>query len=274
MLSKLSVFFLHKYKLGNKRFFCRRYIRPQELDAVFDESAHLITGKAFYLTDAGRLFVKTTRLKKWTLRLRVSLLWSRGAKGYDYPLADLINSLNVEASGVPTPKLIGFGYQSYLGLVTKISLLYEFLSSYSDGVKWLRENPNKAVELTCKAHGKILQLHSVQCYHLDMWLGNIMVPFDESQDIQLIDFEQYVSGVPGDAEALLGFMFGYFWSRELNQVLSAAEYDALSYRALLTECDTQSPGFQRSYQLSKQGKVKRRMRRQFFTEQKLPVAAG
>ena len=270
MLRKLSVFFLHHYKFRNAVFFSRRHIAPEDLYPIFFNEANLDKEKSFHVLCSGIIFVKTTFLKKLAVRFRVSLMLSRGGKGYDYPLADLINSINVEVSGASTPKLIGFGYQSSWGLVNKISLIYENLNKYTDGEKWLFENPERAIFLTKKVHAKIIRLHSLRCYHLDIWLGNVMVPEDGSSDIYLIDFEQYVSGVAADIESLLGFMFGYFYSRGLTALVEEIDYDNLTFSALSGVCDFRSKAFQEVYRLSKKGKVNRKMRRQFFTTQKVP----
>lgn len=273
MLKNLGVFFLHKYRFGNTHFFCRRYLEDRELAAAFDKNHCFANRKSFQVLDQGRVFVKTTVLKRLAIKLRVSFMLSRGEKGYDYPLADLINSLNAEASGALTLKLIGLGYQTRFGLVNKVALLYEYLQGYSDGVQWLLNNPDKSTALVREVHQKIIALHQANCYHLDLWLGNVMVANQGALDIQLIDFEHYVSGQAQDAESLLGFIFGHFYSLHIHERLTEAEYDALSLSALAAVCDVASQRFQRAYKLSKQGQVSRRLRRAFFNKPTLREAA-
>ena len=213
-----------------------------------------------------RLFVKTTPIKGLAAKLRVSFSLPRGDKGYDYALADLINSLNIAQSTIAAPRIVGYGYRRHWGLVTELCIVHEYLEGHIDAALWLKKHPSQAPALIRQVHQLIQAMHQQNRYHLDLWLGNIMLPEEGVRELKVIDFEHYIAGQPKVAEALLGFLVGYFYAIDLHRSISEAEYDALTFTGVFSPYEHCSR-FNAGFALGKANALSRKARRLLFKGQ-------
>jgi hypothetical protein len=110
-------------------------------------------------------------------RLRISLCRKRRDGRFDRALAELVHGMGATKAGVPIPAILGYGYRdAYFGLPRETILLSEWLEGYTDMHIWMRENPNGVVAMTRQAIQLAMRLIERHAIHLDLWIGNIMIP--------------------------------------------------------------------------------------------------
>lgn len=213
-------------------------------------------------------FIKTTQLTSFTRRLRISLGLPFPGKGLDWELAELVNTLKLGELGIPSPRLLGYGYRSKAGLVDTLCLISEHLEGYLNGAEWLEARPERAGELLESICDAILEMHRKQVYLLDMWLGNIMLTAEAPQELKLIDFESCCFGESRYTDEVLGLIFGQLYYGTLKSTfkdfLSEADFDRNTekYLAQLPEIDRER--FYPAYEAAKFKIVNRKERRKIF----------
>lgn len=187
-----------------------------------------------FITDGqGQLFVKTVTLKSLASRLRVTFGWRRRSGQYDWPVAELLNNLGAHNQGSPTPKLRGFGFRrSSLGLVHEFYLITEALAGYQDARHALASGEVDVLKAVESIFNLMVELHSKNVHHLDLWCANIMLDPQGQAQIKAIDLENCYVGATEHLSQVLAFQFGFLYYEGLKAYLSEEEYDELVKQAL------------------------------------------
>ena len=204
-----------------------------------------------------RLFIKNSRLTGFQSRLRTTLGIERRRGGLDWEVAELLNTIRAEELHAPTARLLGFAYRKQLGLVSSVSLIFEFLEHYLPSHHWL-EQKDDPIPFLKSCFMMFRELHEKRIYHLDLWAGNVMVDFRQ-ESLRVIDFENCLHGATEYEPEVLGFMYGHFFQREINQHVDEHIYDRL-VDEVISKLPIDLARFRRTYTLSKHEKVGRKER--------------
>jgi len=208
-------------------------------------------------TSESRLFIKTSRLTGFQSRLRTTLGIKRRRGGLDWEVAELLNTIRAEELQAPTARLLGFAYRKQLGLVSNVSLIFEFLEHYLPSHHWLGQKADP-IPFLRNSFMLFLKLHEKRIYHLDLWAGNIMIePCQET--LRVIDFENCLHGATEHEPEVLGFIYGHFYQREIAQYIDEPTYDRLVDEAI-SKLPIDPVRFKQIYTISKHEKVGRKER--------------
>ena len=217
----------------------------------------------------GHCFIKTTRNRSLTRRLRITLELPSPGKGLDWELVELVNHLQAEQLGIPCPRLLGYGYRTRTGLVDALCLIYEYLDGQCNGAEWLTQHPERAPELLANLCEAVLDLHEKQTYPLDLWLGNVMLDPTDPTQLTFIDFESCCFGESPHIDAVLGLIFGQLYYGTLKTTfkdfLSEAQFDAIVLPSRRRLAALNSEQFETAYEAAKHAIVNRKARRKVFS---------
>lgn len=204
-----------------------------------------------------RLFIKSSRLTGFQSRLRTTLGIERRKGGLDWEVAELLNTIRAEELQAPTARLLGFAYRKQLGLVSNVSLIFEFLEHYLPSHQWLGQQDPVPFLRNCFTLFR--ELHEKRIYHLDLWAGNVMIN-SRQETLRVIDFENCLHGATEHEPEVLGFMYGHFFQREINQYIDEPTYDRLVDEVMPKLC-IDPARFRHTYVISKHEKIGRKERR-------------
>lgn len=229
------------------------------LERAFDE---LAAGKRSRSTrevrlPESRIFIKSSRLTGFQSRLRTTLGIKRRSGGLDWEVAELLNTVKAEELRAPTARLLGFAYRKQFGLVSNVSLIFEFLEHYLPSHHWLQQKDDP-IPFLKDCFVMFRELHEKRIYHLDLWAGNVMIDTRQGS-LRVIDFENCLHGVTKYEPEVLGFMYGHFFQREINQHVDEHLYDRLVDEAI-SKLPVDLARFRHIYTLSKHEKVGRKER--------------
>ena len=209
-----------------------------------------------------RLFVKTVELESLPSRLRVTLGWQRRIGGYDWPIAELMNSADAWRQGAPVPRLRGFGYRRQgLFPVRELFLISDMLDGYVDGKFWLAQPQMQIEPFLLGAFALIRELHERQVCHLDLWAGNIMLDPQHLDAMKVVDLENCYIGHPPYWSEALGFQFAFLFLRLVQDHIDESRYDHLVDAALDAYPGIDRVGFERVYSACKHQQISRKKRR-------------
>ncbi|WP_447746665.1 lipopolysaccharide kinase InaA family protein [Pseudomonas nicosulfuronedens] len=210
-------------------------------------------------------FVKVNRVDGLRRKVRLLLGRQRRQAGFDWMVAELLNTAEASARNAPVPAVHGFGYRKRrYGLINELFLLTEFLDGYVDGLQALEQGRLSAVQLLTQALDLIGQLHTRQIAHLDLWLGNVMV-HTSGQQPKVIDLENcYIGPLPHFA-AVLGFQFGFLYYYRAQQYIDEVRFDQLVEAALAQYPRLDRAAFVDIYQRAKHQHVGRKERHQLVS---------
>lgn len=204
------------------------------------------------------LFIKISPLGKLSAKLRATFNIARGAQKLDAPVESLKNSLLIGATDIPSPKLIGYGFEKQLGITQKIITIHEYLHDHSDGLEWLQRHPNQVEILINQVFKLVLEMHRKGHYHLDLWLKNIML--NNGDSLKIIDFEHYFIGRPENRSAALGLIFGYFYFTGANKFIGEEVFDKITYAIIGEEENINIEEFSLLFNMAKSKKISRHQR--------------
>ncbi|WNF45875.1 lipopolysaccharide kinase InaA family protein [Pseudomonas sp. SG20056] len=209
-----------------------------------------------------RLFVKAVELESLPSRLRVTLGRQRRLGGYDWPIAELMNSVDAWRQGASVPRLRGFGYRRQgLFPVRELFLISDMLDGHVDGKFWLTQ-PQMQIEAFLQgAFALIRELHEKHVCHLDLWAGNIMLDPQRLDAMKVVDLENCYIGHPPYWSEALGFQFAFLFLRLVQDHIDEARYDHLVQAALDQYPGIDRVGFERVYSLCKHQQISRKKRR-------------
>ncbi len=139
-----------------------------------------------------------------------------------YAYSEAFNMAQAERLGIPSPQLLGYGYQKRLFLVNWNAVLMEYLP-YSSMEQLLDHNDDALVRMNIlqKAYPLFDIMYKTGCNHIDFKPGSICM--DEA-DLRIIDF-QYVCYMSKPSLLVLAAQAGHFaWDVSVrNNWLSVEE---------------------------------------------------
>lgn len=214
-----------------------------------------------------RLFVKTASIGGLRSRVRVTLGRQRRRGGFDWLVAEFLNSVEARMRGVPMPRVKGIGYRrASSGLIKEVFLVSELLDGYVDGLEWLRRPGTDREVFLRRAFALMRLLYEKEVHHLDLWVGNLMVAVHEPQVLKVIDLENCYIGPTAYPEELLGFQFGFLYWRYVRDMVEESRYDALVQEALEAYGPLDEERFRRVYQVCKHQLTRRKVRHRLLHE--------
>lgn len=209
-----------------------------------------------------RLFVKTVEIDSLPSRFRITYGLQRRSGGYDWPVAELINTVEAFQRGVPVPRLRGFGYSRRgVRMVKELFLISDMLDDHLDGRRWL-SHPDMQIEPFLRSVFALFEeLHGKQVSHLDLWVGNIMLHPQKPGELKVVDLENCYIGHPPYWSEVLGFQFAFLFLRLVQDHIDEARYDLLVHAALDGYPGIDRVGFERVYSVCKHQQISRKKRR-------------
>jgi hypothetical protein len=179
------------------------------------------------------LFVKTTRLDSLASRLRVTFKLRRRSGAFDWPLAELRNSLRVSQTTSLAPQLLGYGHiRGRLGLVREVALVYEEQCGYLNGPQWIERYQAELPQLLPRLIKCIIQLNEQGIHHLDLWMGNFMLSDNPTPNIKVIDFENCFLRDTNYPSETLGFQLGLLYEFKLNRCIDNETFDNIVHTSV------------------------------------------
>ena len=268
-LKELAKIFPVQAQLHRMHLFGREADAEQLLQSLHKQLSHHSHDKrriAEAMDDQyAHLFLKSAVINGWRTRMRLTLGLRRSERkggGYERAVEELINAVQAHQRGIPTPRIIAFGYNlTVMGWVSELFIVSENLADHINGEKWLASPSHNPQEFARQATALIAQMVGADVMHLDTWAANFMVPADTSCPLQVIDFENCLIGTRGDAAAALGTQFGLLYRITLQRFISEAEFDQL----VMDKCPTAPAArdtFLTSYAHAKQHSMSRKEVRQ------------
>jgi hypothetical protein len=211
------------------------------------------------------LFAKVQPLDTLKAKVRVTLGKPQRNGRFDWPLEELVNTLEAQRRGVQMPPLQGFGYsKDRLGLTREYFILTRLLEDHIDGVQWLKRNPENVETFILKAFELLSSLARKNITHMDFWIGNIMIPRSSQKSLKAIDFENCFAGTTSHPSETLGFQLGFFYRREIYKFITEADYDRLVDEYVGQRRGISRERFDEVYLASKHEHVGRKQRREVF----------
>ena len=212
--------------------------------------------------ERSRFFVKTVELESLPSRVRATYGLQRRMGGYEWPIAELMNSASAFSQGAPVPRLRGFGYRrNGVRPVRELFLISDMLDGYVDGKFWLSQPQMKIEPFLQGAFALMHELHEKQVCHLDLWVGNIMLDPQRLDAMKVVDLENCFIGHPPYWSQALGFQFAFLYMRLVQDHIDEARYDQLVDAALAGYSGLDRVGFERTYSACKKQQVSRKKRR-------------
>lgn len=212
--------------------------------------------------ERSRLFVKTVELESLPSRWRVTLGRQRRIGGYDWPIAELMNSVDAWRQAAPVARLRGFGYRRQgLRPVRELFLISDMLDGHVDGKFWLTQPQMQIVPFLHGAFALIRELHEKRVCHLDLWAGNIMLDPQRLHAMKVVDLENCYIGHPPFWSEALGFQFAFLYLRLVQEHIDEDSYDQLVAAALEDYPGLDRAAFERVYSVCKHQQISRKKRR-------------
>jgi hypothetical protein len=216
------------------------------------------------------LFAKVQPLDTFKAKVRVTLGKPQRNGRFDWPLEELVNTLEAQRRGVQMPPLQGFGYtRNRLGLAQEYFILTRLLDDHIDGLQWLKRNPDNVESFILDAFELLSSLSRKNITHMDFWAGNIMIPESSHKPLKAIDFENCFAGHTTHFSETLGFQLGFFHHRDIYKLITEADYDRLVDEYIRSFPDLSRQKFNEVYHASKHEHVGRKQRRDVFLSGKL-----
>lgn len=184
---------------------------------------------------------------------------------FDWPIEELINTTKAHRRGANVPGVVGYGYtRSRLGLMNDFVIITELLQGYTDGYQWMLAKPEDVERVIGAAFELLFSLNSSGIYHMDLWAANVMMCDAGVGATFAIDLENCFARETAFLSETLGFQFGFFYLREINQLIEEIRYDALVEQAIRRYNNVDGDCFAKAYEHCKHQHVGRKERREVF----------
>lgn len=213
------------------------------------------------------IFAKSQPLDNLRPKIRVTLWRAKRDGMFDWPLEEVINTVEAQRRGAPVARLTGFGYsKSRIGITEEFFIFTELLTSHSNGMDWIQHETNDIEEFIHIAFGLLKQLHDKNLTHMDYWANNVMVSRSPAEQHRAIDLENcFLSSSCDHLSEVLGFQFGFFYRRDIYRFITEARYDQLVAEELARHYSSVDQSrFDSIYPLAKHEVISRRARRDVF----------
>lgn len=222
--------------------------------------------------DHNKVFMKIQRVKTLPKRLRVTLGRPKRSGRFDWPLEELMNTLIAAQRGMKTAQVVGFGMvKPRFGIVREFVLLTEYLDGHVNGLQWLRKHPQRTAEFISGCMNLLMDMHSRNLIHLDLWVANIMVPEAAEGAMRVIDMENVFTYPSRFNAQTLGLQLGFLYRKELSQFIDEASYDALVAGFLQQRPEVDAATFEPIYRACKHMALSHKTRRRIFLEGELDI---
>lgn len=211
------------------------------------------------------IFAKAQPLDSLKARIRVTLGRAKRNGMFDWPVEEVLNTLEAQRRGAPIAPLAGFGYsKSPLGITQEYFIFTELLNEHINGISWLETAPDKVETFIRQSFGLLRSLHDKDITHMDFWANNVMVSVACKQPPKAIDLENCFPKTSRYFSETLGFQFGFFYQRDIYRFITEARYDQLVSEELEAYGALDGKAFEHIYRLSKHEKIGRKDRREIF----------
>ncbi|MCI8210649.1 hypothetical protein AUC61_14015 [Pseudomonas sp. S25] len=211
------------------------------------------------------LFAKAQPLDSLKSRIRVTLGRAKSDGMYDWPVEEVLNTVEAYRRGAPITPLAGFGYsKSTLGITQEYFILTELLNEHVNGITWLESAPEQIESFIKLSFSLLRSLHEKQITHMDFWANNVMVNLAPEGEPMAIDLENCFPQTSLYFSETLAFQFGFFYKRDIYRFITEAHYDQLVADELATYTSIDHEAFENVYKLSKYEKIGRKDRREIF----------
>lgn len=213
------------------------------------------------------VFAKSQPLDNLRPKIRVTLWRAKRDGMFDWPLEEVINTVEAQQRGAPVARLTGFGYsKSRIGVTEEFFIFTELLTSHSNGMDWIQEEANDIEAFIRIAFQLLKQLHDKHLTHMDYWANNVMVSRSSTEPHKAIDLENcFLSSSSDYLSEVLGFQFGFFYRRDIYRFITEARYDQLVDEELARHYSSVDRArFESIYPLAKHEVISRRARRDVF----------
>ncbi|MFJ2694489.1 lipopolysaccharide kinase InaA family protein [Pseudomonas sp. NPDC087336] len=211
------------------------------------------------------LFAKIQTLDSIKAKIRVTLGKPMRDGRFDWPVEELLNTIEAKKRGADVPATIGYGYKkSRLGITQEFFIITRLLDQHIDGLQWLERNPARVETLIKKSFAALRSLHVRRITHMDLWVANLMFEEQGNRPAKAIDLENCFHSAPQYSSETLGFQFGFFYHREIYRFITEARYDELVTTALDQYEHVNPEKFKTFFQAGKHAKIGRKERRRIF----------
>lgn len=211
------------------------------------------------------LFAKAQPLDSLKAKIRVTLGRAKRNGMFDWPVEEVLNTVEAYRRGAPIAPLAGFGYsKSPLGITREYFIFTELLNEHVNGLTWVESAPEE-IETFIQLSFRLLRtLHDKRITHMDFWANNVMVHLDPQEPPMAIDLENCFSNTSQYFSETLAFQFGFFYQRDIYRFITEARYDQLVATELSGYDNIDEEAFERIYRPSKHEKIGRKDRREIF----------
>ncbi|WP_032831350.1 lipopolysaccharide kinase InaA family protein [Pseudomonas sp. GM78] len=213
------------------------------------------------------LFAKAQVVDSIKAKIRITLGKPQRDGRFDWPVEELLNTVEACKRGADVPALMGYGFKkSRLGIIEEFFIITRLLDQHIDGLQWLERNPDEVDTLIKKSFAALGALHERRITHMDLWAANLMLDEQSSQPAKAIDLENCFHTPPQYPSETLGFQFGFLYHREIYRFITEARYDELAAKAIEAYKHLDPEKFKTFYQAGKHEKIGRKERRRIFLE--------
>lgn len=211
------------------------------------------------------LFAKAQPLDSLKAKIRVTLGRAKRNGMFDWPVEEVLNTIEAHRRGAPIAPLAGFGYsKSPLGLTQEYFIFTELLNDHINGMAWIESAPEDIETFIRLSFCLLRVLHEKKITHMDFWANNVMVNLSPEGLPMAIDLENCIPKASHFFSETLAFQFGFFYQRDIYRFITEARYDQLVSEELVTYASIDNTAFDRVYKLSKHEKIGRKDRREIF----------
>lgn len=211
------------------------------------------------------MFAKAQPLDSLKSRIRVTFGRAKRNGMYDWPIEEVLNTLEAHRRGAQVASLAGYGYsKSKMGITQEYFILTHMLQQHMNGMSWIEDCPERIENFIRLSFQLLHSLNNKGVTHMDFWASNVMVNLRPDQAPKAIDLENCFSDPSPYLSETLAFQFGFFYRREIYRFITEARYDELVQQELLAYGAIDGEKFERIYRLSKHEKIGRKDRREIF----------
>lgn len=215
----------------------------------------------------GEVFAKAQPLDSLKAKIRVTLGRAKRNGMFDWPVEEILNTVEAHRRGAPVAPLAGFGYsKSALGLTQEYFIFTELLTQHVNGLSWLENSPDNVRALITLSFDLLRTLHEKNITHMDFWANNVMVNLLPEDSPKAIDLENCFPSRSRHFSQTLAFQFGFFYQREIYRFITESQYDSLVEQELRTYEGIDISAFEPIYRLSKHERIGRKDRREIFSK--------
>jgi hypothetical protein len=211
------------------------------------------------------IFAKTQPLPSLRSRMRATFGCVKRDGLYDWPVEEVLNTLEAHHRGANVAPMAGFGYsKSKVGLTQEYFILTKMLDEHIDGMNWVENSPEQVETFIQLSFRLLHSLNAKGLTHMDFWASNVMVNLRPEDAPCAIDLENCFQRATPYTSETLAFQFGFFYRRGIYRFITEARYDELVQQELLAYGALDGAKFAAIYQLSKHEVISRKARRQIF----------